>query len=402
MRLPKVAVAHPCLGSGGSEIGTLQAISALKRNFDVTLITGGPVDLDRLNRYYGTSLRADEFSIRTVPMPLGLRRSAQFAGLRGAFYQRYLQQVAPEFDLMISAYNVCDFGVPGIQLIADFSFVREWRTQTHPSLANHRKWWYGNSPLRHAYLGLCDTIAGQHADGWRRNATIAKCEWAAGILRTEFGIEPKVIYPPVVFDFPPVSWEEKEAGFVCIGRVVPEKRMDAVIAILERVREAGHDVHLHILGWVDNSSFGRRLKGLSASRNWVLLEGSTFGQKKKSLAAGHRFGINGCEVDNMPNAVAEMVKVGCIPFVPSGGGQKEIVDHPALIFADDNDAVKKIKAVLSNPDLQQSLRYHLSRQALKFSVQNFQKSLREVVDEFLAEKTAHAADRPSVSEVSAA
>lgn len=385
---PRVAVAHPRLASGGSEIGALQALHALKRDHEVTLITGGPVHLDRLNRDYGTNLCADEFSIRTVRMPLGLHHSMKFAGLRGAFYQRYLKRVASEFDVMISTYNFCDFGVPGIQFIADFSFVREWRTQLHSALAGYRDWWYGDSPLRRAYLRACDGVAGSSADGWKRNITIAKCQWAAGILRREFGIESRVIYPPVAVSVSPVSWEKRENGFICIGRVVPEKRMDAVIGILEKVRQRGHEVHLHILGGLDDSPLGRKLKDLAAARSWVYLEGRTIGERKDRLIAGHRFGINGCETDNMPNAVAEMVKAGCITFVPDGGGQTEIVEHPVLTFANDDDAVEKIKAVLANTNLQASLCHHLSKQAPKFSVENFQTGIREVVDEFVAQQAA--------------
>lgn len=44
----------------------------------------GLVDL-WLNRYYGTSLTPLEFSILTVRMPFGPRRSPKFAGLRGEF-----------------------------------------------------------------------------------------------------------------------------------------------------------------------------------------------------------------------------------------------------------------------------------------------------------------------------
>jgi len=40
-----VAVMHPQLGHGGSETGPLWSIEALKRDYDVTLVTGGKVDL---------------------------------------------------------------------------------------------------------------------------------------------------------------------------------------------------------------------------------------------------------------------------------------------------------------------------------------------------------------------
>ncbi len=87
--------------------------------------------------------------------------------------------------------------------------------------------------------------------------------------------------------------------------------MDAVIRILEKVREAGHDVHLHILGGLDDSPFGARLQELAAPRPWVSLEGRTFGRKKLELMAGHRFGINACENEAFGIAPAELVKAGC-------------------------------------------------------------------------------------------
>jgi glycosyltransferase involved in cell wall biosynthesis len=379
----KTAIVYPRLGFGGSETKVLWTIEALKRDFDVALVTGGPVELDRLNRYYGTRLAPGDFRVLQAPMPPGLARSGKFAGLRGAYVSRFVGRVAPQFDLMISAYNICDFGVPGIQFIADFSFVPEWRLRLDPAAAGHRDWWYGDSPLRRAYLGLCNRIAGPGSDAWKQNLTVANSHWSAELLHRELGIESRVLYPPVAAEFPAVPWQEKENGFICIGRVVPEKRMDAVIRILEKVRQAGHDVHLHILGGLDDSPFGAKLKELAAPRKWVSLEGRTFGRKKIDLIAGHRFGINARENEPFGIAPAELVKAGAFTFVPASGGQAEIVNHPALTFSSDDDAVDKICAVLSSAALQENLRQHLTRQAQKFSVENFMAEVRRIVFEFL-------------------
>jgi len=384
MRRPKVAIVHPKLGFGGSETRALWLLEALKRDYDVCLITGGKVDLLRLNEYYGTRLSPQEFSIREVRMPLGLQGTAKFAGLRRAFLQRYLKRVSLEFDVMISGYNPCDFGIRGIQCIGDFAFVREWRLALHPSLQNYRRWWYGDSPLRNAYLAFCNLVSKPNPDAWKRNVTVANSGWSAGCLRREFGIEARTVYPPVADDFPAIPYQEKENGFVCIGRVVPEKRMDAIIELLGRVREDGCDIHLHLLGGIDDSQYGRRLKQLCAKHHdWVFPEGLVFGRRKKELMARHRFGINACENESFGIAVAEMVKAGCIVFVPNGGGQVEIVNHPALIYEDDADAVRKIEAVLANVALQGSLREHLSQGAQRFSVSNFQGAMQNLVREFL-------------------
>jgi glycosyltransferase involved in cell wall biosynthesis len=379
----KAAIVHPQLCSGGSEARALWGIEALRRDFDVTLITGGIVDLDRLNAYYGTRLDPKEFSIRTVNMPFGLHRSSKFAGLRGAFLQRYLRRVSGQFDVMVSAYNACDFGRPGIQFIADFSFVSEWRQKLDPAVAGHRDWWYGDSPLRRAYLGLCRQVSPSDPAAWKQNLTVANSDWSGQLLQREFGIESRTVYPAVTAEFPSVRWEHKENGFVCIGRVVPEKRMDAVIRILEKVREAGHDIHLHILGGLDDSPFGAKLKELAAPRNWVYLEGRIFGQKKKDLIVGHRFGINGRENEPFGIAPAELVKAGAITFVPASGGQQEIVNHPMLTFENEDDAARKVCTVLSSASLQENLREHLSGQAAKFSVESFMAGFRQVVLEFL-------------------
>jgi glycosyltransferase involved in cell wall biosynthesis len=384
MARTKIAVVHPRLGFGGSESVALWAVDALKDRAEVSLITGGEVDLARLNEYYGTSIRPEELSILRAPMPPGLRDTEKFSGLRWRFTDRFCRRIAPEFDLLINTYGPCDFGVPAVQCIADFSFADEWRNRLNPALENHRRWWYGDSPVRKAYLGLCSLISTPASDSWKCNLTLANSSWTAELLKEQFGVESRVVYPPVAGSFPPVEWAERENGFVCVGRVVPEKRMDAVIRILEKVREAGHGVHLHILGSVDDSEFGRKIRQLAEQRReWVYLEGRVAGPKKDAMIAAHRFGINGRELEPFGIAPAEMVKAGCITFVPASGGQTEIVDHPLLAFDDEDDAARKICTVLASEALQQNLRQHLSQQAGKFSAENFMTGIRQSVFEFL-------------------
>jgi glycosyltransferase involved in cell wall biosynthesis len=387
MRLLRVGIVHQGLGRGGSEAKALWGIEALKQDYDVSLITGGRVDLRRLNEFYGTSLKSGDFSILYAPLPLGLRYTTKFAALQGHLIQRYVQRVAPSFDLLISAYNLYDFGVRGIQFLADFSFVDEWRLTLHPELRNWESWWYGDSAVRRAYLGLCRLISPSKPEAWKRNLTLANSDWSAALLRREFGIEARTIYPPVSEEFPPIPWEERENGFACIGRVVPEKRMDTAIRILYRVRQHGHDVHLHILGELDGSPYAKRLKKLAKeNRNWVFLEGLTYGERKRDLLARHRYGINARENEPFGIAPAEMVKAGCIVFVPNSGGQVEIVNQPALIYEDDDEAVRKIEAVLADSTLATFLRTHLAEGAERFSVDGFRRGIRKIVIEFLHEK----------------
>jgi glycosyltransferase involved in cell wall biosynthesis len=100
------------------------------------------------------------------------------------------------------------------------------------------------------------------------------------------------------------------------------------------------------------------------------------------LLAGHRFGIHARPNEPFGIAVAEMVQAGCLVFVPKGGGQVEIVNHPALIYADEADAVEKIDAVLACEDEQQKLLDHLRQGSNSFSLKTFVGTMRRVVAEF--------------------
>jgi len=135
---------------------------------------------------------------------------------------------------------------------------------------------------------------------------------------------------------------------------------------------------------MDKSDYARKIRALAEQfRDWVVLEGWTFGDRKRDLLAGHRFGINACQSEAFGVAVAEMVLAGCVVFVPNGGGQVEIANDPALIFSSEDDAVEKITAVLASDAEEERLRAHLQRTAKAFSVENFMESMRKVVREFL-------------------
>ena len=151
---PRVAVVHPRLGVGGSECCTLWMIEALKPNYAVSLITNGPVDLELLNQSHGTSLQPSDFDVVQVPMPWLLNRADNLAALRGKLLQRFCRRIAPNYDVLISAYNLADFGVEAIQRIADFSFDQELRWRLHP-VRGVRAACYRPGPLRSLYLMAC-------------------------------------------------------------------------------------------------------------------------------------------------------------------------------------------------------------------------------------------------------
>src|SRR5690242_10379955 len=128
---PTIAIGHPLLGRGGSEFKVLWGIQSLREDYDITVVTCGEFDLDGLNALCGTSVGSGDFSLVQVPLPafLGCRAAA----LRGSIFARRFRRLAPDFDLVASAYNPCDLGRKALQCVADFSWHEALRTRFHPA-----------------------------------------------------------------------------------------------------------------------------------------------------------------------------------------------------------------------------------------------------------------------------
>ncbi len=384
--IPRIAIFHPLLREGGgSEAAALRAAEALEADHDVTLVTMGCPDIGRLNGYYGTHLDADR--TRVVSFAVPAFATGRFAALRAFRAARYCRQNASQFDLMISTYNVMDFGVRGIQFIADLSFDDALRSRDKDDPGTFFSVLRRGRIVRGPYLALARALARASKNGWKRNLTIANSDWTARALREAFGIESLRIYPPVA-DMPSgLPWEEREDGFVYLGRVSPEKDIESIIAILKAVREDGFDIHLHIVGQADDPAYMSKLTAL-ALRNaeWVFLEGPKGGRDKAAFVGRHRYGMSARWNEPFGISVAELVKAGCLVWVPASGGQTEIVERPDLIYSDRADAVRKIESALKSSELQAAILAHLAARKETFSVGRFAKEVRSVVADFLGDR----------------
>jgi glycosyltransferase involved in cell wall biosynthesis len=374
----RVIVGHPKIGLGGSESVVMWLIEALKRDFEVTVATTGGWDLDVLNSFYGTQVREQEVKIRIAPIPFPFR-SLDVAALRGACYQRFAREIAPEYDVRVSAYNMTDWGLPAVHFIADFGWHREVRDKLDPPTPGLM---YRESPLRWIYLKIA--AAYENASGrdvLRDDLLIANSKWSATIVNQLFGVNcGAVVYPPVWSEFPQVPWQEKEQAFVMIGRIAPEKQIERAIAILEVVRRRGHRIRLHLCGQIESDAYGRKITRLCQERaEWIIMEGRVSGANKAHILANCRFGIQTRAAEPFGISVAEMVKAGAIVFAPNDGGQAEILDCPDLLFSGAEDAANKISAVISSSERQHALRDHLARRSGLFKAEKFMESSATVI-----------------------
>jgi|Deesub1362A_J573_1020465.scaffolds.fasta_scaffold06725_2 glycosyltransferase involved in cell wall biosynthesis len=383
--MKRILVVHPHLRpGGGSEARPLWIAEALKREYEVTLISQGRIDLAELNKAYGTSLQDKEIGKIELPSPSFVLN--RFDAYRSIPLIRFCQNHAHDFDVLISAYNILDFKKRGIQFIADFSFSDRLRRKFHPSSSWQEKLVYEFSPWRFFYLKLAQWLSRTSSSGWRSNLTIANSRWTQKILKEYFNLDSEVIYPPVMSSENTLSWESREDGFIVLGRVSPEKRIEAAIDIVQAVRERlkGKSVHLHLIGGASRTSYLKKIKlKITDCQEWIFWEGPAYGSVKFELLGRHKFGLHGLAFESFGIAVAEMIKSGCLVWVPAGGGQEEIVNHYWLVYNNLEDAVEKITYVLRHPELQKELLFHLKKQSENFSAKTFQEKVRDLIFRFV-------------------
>jgi glycosyltransferase involved in cell wall biosynthesis len=364
----------PGVPAGGSYAVGAWMAEALKESCDVTIVTPDPtLSLRELNDYFGTSLRPEEAGIGYVPMPLVLRLTQKLVLLKKHLLLRRCTRIAKNHDLVIYASGEADFGVRGIQYI-------------HFPMAGRDG--AGRGAIAEVYEFLCERVSGYSLEGVLANLTLTNSLWTAEAIRSIYHLEAFVLHPPVPDDYPSVPWESREDGFVCVGRIVPEKRVERIISILKRVRERGWDVHLHLIGKSHDRGYWRSISRLLKSESsWVSAEGALSRRELVDFLVRHKYGMHGMRNEHFGIAVGEMVKAGCVVFVPDAGGQLEIVNDDRLTYSDEAAAVDKICAVLASEKLQSDLRTRLARSSQKFSSAVFAKSVRRIVEDFLVAKS---------------
>jgi glycosyltransferase involved in cell wall biosynthesis len=395
----RILVIHPDLSAkaGGGVAVTASIIEALKTGHEVSALTWLPVDVEAIDRMFGTRLVESDFKVLLPPLFLRtiVKLNPYLSPFKFAFLLRICKKIRNEYDVIVSVNNEADFCRKGIQYIHDPPY---WIYSVHGKprpnvglLLPHHLWAVFKGRYRPWMI-----VAGFSYDRMKANLTLANSDWTKEKLRESYGIESKTIYPPVLGSFPKVPWEEKENGFICIGRVSPWKQLLRVISIVSAVRERIPNVHLHIIGATSEEAYGKRLLRHAKAHPWIMMSEKMTRNELTKMISEHRYGIHGMINEPFGLAVAEMVCGGCIVFVPRDGGPSEIVGRDErLVYETVDEAASKIVQVMMKAKLQTALRSQLRLGCKRFSQQRFAYEIRDIVARFsptpepVAEITSH-------------
>jgi len=360
----RVAVVHNTLDlRGGADAVCLHACEALSRDHDVTLLTLSHPPLSTLDDLFDTNTRGV-----TVETPAVGRASerlfAAAAGrvgpqlpLRSLLLQRSLRRRRGEFDLVVSTAN--EFAVPGpsVQYVHYPQFRRH--VDDEGSLAD-QLW---------SRLAVSEGVPSDAR-------LLANSSYTARAVERRYGREPTVLHPPVDPVEGETAWADREDGVVVLGRLAPDKRTLAALSVVDRVRERGHDLSVHVVGTAAPAyrEYAQRVESAVADRPHATLHGEVSRDRLEELLTSTKYGLSAKPGEHFGMAVAEFVAAGMVAFAPDSGGQRDVLDgDPDRLYDSPTDAAATIAAAVDRGD-----RPRLPRD--RFASDRFHDRLRAVVE----------------------
>ncbi|HYC01520.1 MAG TPA: glycosyltransferase [Candidatus Limnocylindrales bacterium] len=375
----RVLFVQPSLNPpGGGNAVAAWMVQALAAEHDVTVLTHTPADLDAVNYHFGTSLQHDD--ARWICTPIRVPRMLVLAGLNGALLvnhrlSQHARAIRSGFDVAVTANNESDIGAPTLQYVH------------YPKLDPTRPGGNGPRPLLvAAYQRAVAALTGFSHARARGNRTLANSKWTAGRLHS-LGMAATVLEPPVAMLAGTLPFDEREDRFVAIGRIAPEKRLETIIEIVERLRARGWRSGLCLAGARDDAAYADRIAALAAQRPWVEMRTDVSRPELTRILHHSRWSIHAMIDEHFGIAVAEMVRAGCMVFAHDSGGQVEIVGDARLRWRDADDAVAKIEAVAADGRLRARLARSLAARAAERDATVFAQKVQRLVREVASGRT---------------
>jgi glycosyltransferase involved in cell wall biosynthesis len=359
---------------GGTSSVTAWVLQALAPDLDVRLATpAATVDFARIDEMYGTCLARAGIGVHQLPVPGWARRvpAHMFKSVRLAASFRDPVLHGRDGGLVFNTANEVCFTGDAVHYV--HCPIR------HPRMI--RELFSGPERLaRLANNAAFRLVSGFDERRFRQARCLANSRWTAAALRRTYGIDAQVVYPPVTSSpAAPSPLADRAAGFVCLGRLAPEKRTHEAIAVVDALRDQGHDVHLHLVG-TGNGRYAAGIAAAAQQRAHVTLHGHLPRRDLEALFARHRFGLHMMRNEHFGMAVAEMTAAGLLVLAHRSAGPMEILGALSpLLFTDVAQAVTVAAALLRSPARQEELMGGVLRVRAAFDPEAFMRAVRDAV-----------------------
>lgn len=239
------------------------------------------------------------------------------------------------------------------------------------------------------------------------DTVVCNSEFTKKFIDKEYGVESKVIYPPVMVDeFRPGKKENMILSVARFTDLLHNKRQDVLVEGFKRMMKApacrqGKDLSGYLSGWklilVGGDKEGKQLvKNLKKEAKGYPIEVMTnlhFNQlkrlygKAKIFWSASGFGFDEEKeperVEHFGITTVEAMAAGCVPIVTAKGGQKEIINdgENGFLWRTEKELFGKTLILIKDQDLLLGLSKKSRKRSKDFSQKKFCQEIKKLLME---------------------
>ncbi len=373
---------------GGGDYLPLTFAAALQKVCNLTLAVDSAANIEHSAKTFGIDIDLSKMKVVQVTPPnYDLKKHTVFL----SFYRfRKLKQLARYADVCISTASIMDFGKPSHQFInmlafgddAFTAYVRNPANPARPGMRARIKRFFSDSILR-PLLGMrtkrsiiCD----------RREHIYPNSVFVESLMKEFYGpFNSRVFYPPTLFETKLDAAARDPLKVIYIGRIIPEKRVDELVGIVEKARAiTGLDIKFHVAGRLEQSpAYGRKLGEMAKERDWLKFVGALYGMEKEQFLLSGSYAIHAERLEAFGISIVEYLRSGNIAIVPDEGGTPEIVDSQELAYHTDDEAARILARLITDEAFRSAQLRHCAERAEFFSRKAYFEREHELLERIL-------------------
>ncbi len=375
-RKRRVVITYPPLrGSkfGGGEHTMLSAAQALEeKGYEISFIFRSLVDFSIFERNLGIKISSPNvFIYKRLKLPRIMKLCQHFV------HPLLTPNIDADLFLNMSA-DSHPLAMPLKALINDKPIIyyflgplldNIWMVRRYLGTIDH-------SPILY-YRKVVSIIASKIFRKIHNNGLfLANSKYTAMSIKKACGLSSEVLYSPVEVNNYLWKEESKKNLIVASGRLIPSKNFERAI---QAIRHLSSDVKLIIFGILINESYYNELLKLiernDLSDRVKIVIGATLDERARILKKASVF--LHCCVEGFGKVVVEAMAAGCVPVVPSVGGQAEFTPRE-FHYSSFEEMVQKVQEALEAPE---NLRWNLVSRSIEFDRMHYKKRFIEILQD---------------------
>lgn len=226
------------------------------------------------------------------------------------------------------------------------------------------------------------------------NKVICNSKFTKKYIDSEFGLDSRVLYPPVAVDN--FKQGDKKKIILSVGRFVPNKKQDALIKVFKEMIDSGLiEWKLVLIGGSldapEDNQYLQTIKKSASNYPIKILVDVSFDKLKSYYARsklywhGAGYGVDESkrpwDCEHFGIAPIEAMAAGCVPLVVKKGGLKEIVRRGE---GETWRTLKELKVksleLIENKEKYNEYQKNAIKRAQKFSKQKFCKKFKSIIE----------------------